>query len=498
MSNYAQVKQELINYIYARTPLVIIHTNERERVERMLSEITAQEGQISFLYHTDAKQVRSIGAKTEQFDTDEDPLGFFLNQLKRQRSLNIVLGDVRRISDDNVYSRELMNILYIAKENNGVVVLITTDQAWSRIANFGMIAELDLPDTGERILQIKKFIKMYSGRFLIDWREEDILYAAAILRGFSEIQIDNILSSELIGNNGLRKDKIFQFAAQKEKLYPKSGAVQHITIDRHYYISGMDRLKDWLNQKKKVFFMPEETLKEYDLKPPKGILLVGVPGCGKSLTARLVAQEWELPLFRFDIGSIFDKWVGESEKKMRESLRYIENVSPCVLWIDEIEKVLATGEGGNETGKRVLGEFLFWLQESSGKVFMVATANNVKALPYELYRKGRFSEVFYAGLPNAEERKSTLTQYIKGSLKWDPEEGLLDDLVQKTDGYSYSDIETAVKEVAQKLIAEQKTLNTTLLTESVESIIPISRINPELVQEIEKWGLERAVNVSGF
>lgn len=496
MSNYAQVKRELINYVYARTPLIIIHTNERERVERMLHEIAA-EGQISFLYYTDAKQVRSLGAKTDHFDTDEDPLGFFLNQLKRQRSLNIVLGDVRRISDDNVYSRELMNILYIARENNGVIVLITTDQPWSRISNFGMITALDLPDTNERIGQIKKFIKMYSGRFLIDWCEEDINHAAAILRGFSEIQIDNILSSEIIGNNGLRKDKIFQFAAQKEKLYPKAGAVQHIAIDHLYQISGMDRLKKWLDQKRKVFFLPEEKLREYDLKPPRGILLVGVPGCGKSLTARLVAQEWELSLFRFDIGAIFDKWVGESEKKMRESLKYIENVSPCVLWIDEIEKVLATSDGGNETGKRVLGEFLFWLQESSNKVFMVATANNVKALPYELYRKGRFSEVFYAGLPNAAERKSALTQYIRGSLKVDPEEELLEELVHITDRYSYSDIETAVKEVAQQQLTEQKAVTGAMLAASMESMIPISKINPELVREIEKWGLERAVNVSG-
>lgn len=333
MSNYSEVKKELINYIYARTPLVIVNTNERERVERMLYEITT-DAQINLMYYTDAKQVKVLGGKGDSVDTEEDPLGYFLGQIKKQRSLNIVLGDVRRISDDNAYSRELMNILYMAKENNGVVILITSDQVWSRIANFGMVVNLDYPDTNERITQIKKFIKLYQGRFNVEWNEEDIIHVGAVLRGFTEIQIDNILSAEIIGSQGLKKDRISKLASQKQKIYPKVGSVQYINLYKNYAVEGMDALKKWLNKQEKIFFMPEEYLAEYDLKAPKGILLVGVPGCGKSLTAKLVAQQWDLPLFRFDIGSVFDKWVGESEKKMREALQFIENVSPCVLWID--------------------------------------------------------------------------------------------------------------------------------------------------------------------
>ena len=496
MSNYTETKRELVNYIYARTPLVIVDTNERERVERMLQEIVA-EGQINFLYYTDAKQVKAIGSNAEGIGTDDDPLGYFLGQLKRQRNLNIVFGDVRRISDDNAYSRELLNMLYIAKENNGVVILITADRAWKRIADFGMITTLDLPDTQERISQIRKFINMYSGRFPVDWDEDDIVHAATVLRGFTEIQINNLLSAEIIGNNGLKQNKIFKFSLQKQKLYSKVGAVQYIEMNHQYKVSGMDKLKQWLEEKKKVFFMPEEKLMEYDLKAPKGLLLVGVPGCGKSLAAKLVAQEWELPLFRFDIGSVFDKWVGESEKKMRESLQFIEDVSPCILWIDEIEKVLATSDSGNETGKRVLGEFLFWIQESSSKVFMIATANNVKILPYELYRKGRFTEIFFAGLPNEKERECVLKQYITGSLKVEPSTELLNELVSITDRYSYADIETAIKEVAQQmLISNRKDIDRSLLINSIKSIIPISKINHELVDEIERWGKERAIDVS--
>ena len=495
MSDSAQAKKEIINYVYARTPLVIVNTNERERVERIIHEIS-DEAQVGFMYYTDAKQVRYIGTKGEPLETNDDPLGFFLAHIKKNRGLNIVLGDVRRISDDNAYSRELMNILYMAKENNGVVILVTADAVWPRISSFGMVVNLDLPSNVERIGQIKKFIKTYEGRFKVEWDDDDISHVAALLRGFTEIQIENILSAEIIGSHGLLKSKILEISAKKQKIYPKIGTVQYINPYKEYTVSGMDNLKAWLAEKKKIFFMPDEALKSYDLKAPKGILLVGVPGCGKSLTAKLVSQEWNLPLFRFDIGSVFDKWVGESEKKMREALQFIENVSPCVLWIDEIEKVLATSDAGNETGKRVLGEFLFWVQESSNKVFMVATANNVKVLPYELYRKGRFTEVFYAGLPNDQERRNTIRHYMNVSLKKEPTEDILNDLVQLTKGYSYSDIETAVKEVAQKAIINSDSLSTDMLKSAIKSIIPISQINPELVEEIDKWGKERAVNVS--
>ena len=496
MSNYIELKKELINYILARTPLIIINSIERERVERILREIVVEK-QFSLQYYTDSKQVKNLNNATEAHDAQGDPLGYFLNLLKRQRGCTIALGDVKRISDDNVYSRELLNILYMAKENNGVTILITPDHVWTRLNNFGMIATLDLPDISERITQIQKFINIYSGRFEIDWNSEDICKAATVLRGFSEIQIENILSTEIIGNNGLQKDKIYQLADQKQKLYARVSSVQHIILTKKQKVSGMENLKKWLTEKKKIFFMPEDILAQYDLGSPKGILLVGVPGCGKSLSAKLIAQEWELPLFRFDVGSIFDKWVGESEKKMREALQFIDNVSPCVLWIDEIEKVLATSDAGNETGKRVLGEFLFWLQESKSKVFMVATANNVQALPYELYRKGRFSEVFYAGLPNELERQEAIKQYMEISLKFEPEDKLLEELVSETEGYSYSDIENAIKEIAQKaLIYSSKSVCSQDLIESVRRIIPISQINPKMIESIEKWGRERAINIS--
>lgn len=506
MPNAAAVKQELSNYIFARTPLVIINTNERERVERMIREISA-ETKSEIWYYTDARQIRIFGKSGSDkvsADANGDPLSFFLDKVKKSRNVTAVLGDVRRISEENLYSHQLMNLLYTARETGGTIVLVTGDSVWARIATFGMMITLDLPDTEERIAQIQKFIKDYTGRFEIGWEAGDIVRAAAVLRGFSEVQIDNILSSEIAAIKALRADRITKLGEKKQKLYGVLGSVQYIKPAEKIETAGMENLKEWLEDRKSVFFAPEELLKEYDLKAPKGILLVGVPGCGKSLTAKLVADRWGLPLFRFDIGSVYDKWVGESEKKMREALQFIDNVSPCILWIDEIEKVLATTDSGNETGKRVLGEFLFWIQESDSKVFMVATANNVELLPYELYRKGRFSEVFFADLPSERERADTFRQYIKRSLHRDPEEQLIQKLVGLSKGFSYADIETAVKNVAQDLLNEISKYGTVRNPESIQEkliectgdIIPISTINPDMVRKIREWGMQRARKVS--
>ena len=494
MSSFVETKTEIVNYIKARTPLVIIDTNERERIEKALRQISNDISEEIF-YYTDSNQVQVLGGKTD-YDTSDNPLGFFLDKMKKNRHLNIVLGDVQNVSSDSFYARELVNLLYKALETDSVIMLITSDSIWDRISGFGMTVTLDLPNEEERFQQINSFIKKYGGRFDIEWTEDDIIYASAVLKGFTEVQIENILSTEVISQNALKKNRISSLDKQKIKLYGKNDAVQYIDVDPDLEASGMNNLKDWLGEKRQIFFMKDEKLKEYDLRAPKGILLVGVPGCGKSLTAKMISKEWGLPLFRFDLGSIYDKWVGGSEKKMRESLRFIENVSPCILWIDEIEKGLSGSDSENDVAKRVLGEFLFWMQESSAKVFMVATANNVKSLPYELYRKGRFSEIFFVGLPNKESRYELIRQYSSKSLHLDFSEEEINEIVEKTDGFSHSDIEAMVKEVAQtKLLYDDKIDVVGELIHCADKIIPISKVNKELVNEIIEWGKDRTLSV---
>lgn len=368
---------------------------------------------------------------------------------------------------------------------------------YSRIAQFGMIAKLDYPDDEERIKLIRDAISRYSSRYYVEWDDEDTVVASAMLSGFSEVQINNILSNELAVRSGLYKDGIRSLAQQKSKLYGAVSNVQKVYVDADMMASGLENLKAWLAEKKRIFFATDEQLHYYGLAAPKGILLAGVPGCGKSFSAKLIAKEWGMPLFRFDIGSIYDKWMGESERKMKEALAYIDNVAPCVLWIDEIEKALSVSNGENDTGKRILGQFLFWLQESQSRVFLVATANEVELLPPELFRKGRFSEVFFVDLPTAQERRQVIEQYALRCLHLRFSEPQMESLIEASAGFSYSEIEYAVKEVAQRIFLYGKegvTLKSVL--EVFGTVVPIEKSRREDVDRIRAWGRERAVSAS--
>lgn len=496
MSNYAGMKDELRTYLVARVPLIVVDTSERERVERILRELAAElSAEIS--YYTDARQVERFGRSSGQVNVDNDPLTFIAGEFRRKRGCIFALGDARRIGDDCSYSRELLNVLYLAQEANCTLILITPDPVWQRLAQFGMMTRLDFPDLEERTEQICRFVQAYRGRFHVEWEDGDVQKAAALLSGFSEIQIENILASTLVANRGLSKAQVSQLTSQKSRLYASVPAVEEISVPRDLCVSGLENMKIWLAEKQRVFFAPDEALEARGLETPKGILLVGVPGCGKSLSAKMAARAWDLPLFRFDIGSVYDKWVGESEKKMRQALRFLDNVAPCVVWIDEIEKGLAISDSGNDTGRRVLGQFLFWLQESCSRVFLVATANNIEALPPELFRKGRFSEVFFVDLPNEQERAAVLNQYCRKSLHWTPSGGALEALIAATEGFSYADIEYSIKDLAQRaLLYGDHVVTLENLLHELSSIVPFAGSNPAAVESLRRWGHERAVPAS--
>lgn len=496
MSNYSGIRQEIKNYLIARVPLIVVDTSERERVERILREL-ASELSTEISYYTDARQVERFGRSGGYLDVDSDPMSFASGEFRRKRGCIFALGDARRIGEDCTYSREVLNVLYLAQESGCTLILITPDPVWQRLAQFGMMTRLELPDLEERIGQIRRFVQTYRGRFRVEWEDADVERAAALLRGFSEIQIENILASTLVAHRGLGKAQVPQLTSQKSRLYAAVSAVEEVAVPADLKVAGLDNLKRWLEEKQRVFFASDEALAARGLDTPRGILLVGVPGCGKSLSAKMVAHTWSLPLFRFDIGSVYDKWVGESEKKMKEALRFLDNVAPCVVWIDEIEKGLSVSDGGNDTGRRVLGQFLFWLQESTSRVFLVATANDVRALPPELFRKGRFSQTFFVDLPNEVERGAVIAQYCRQSLHWLPEGEQLRQLVRATEGFSYADIEYSIKDLAQQaLLYGDEVVTTGKLLEELSSIVPFAGTNPDAVAQIRSWGADKAIPAS--
>ncbi|MDO4623170.1 MAG: AAA family ATPase [Eubacteriales bacterium] len=495
MGNYKETKEEVRNNLFARVPLVVIHSSERERVERMLRELAA-ELKTGIFYYTDVKQVISLNG-SGQIDVNQEPLRFAQERFRKNRGTTFVLGDAMRVREENAFSREILDTLYLAMETSGTLVLVTPDYVWNRLAGFGLMTRLDYPDSDERMKQISQFVERYRSAYPISWSNADIQRAAMMLRGFSEIQIDNILVSQLVSHKGLEQKHLQEFAKQKSRLYAAVPCVDEVRINERRAAAGMDNLRDWLRERKQLFFLSDEILSQYGLTAPKGILLAGVPGCGKSFSARLAAQEWELPLFRFDIGSIYDKWMGESERKMQEALTFLDNMAPCVVWIDEVEKALAVSDSGNDTGKRILGQFLYWLQESTERVFLVATANDISKLPPELFRKGRFSEIFFVDLPNRRERKAAIEQYMNRCLHQKAENEVLERLVNATEGYSYADIEEMVKEAAQyQLLHPEQSVGEEVMLQVIQRMISFAESNPDTVESLRKWGKHRAAPAS--
>jgi SpoVK/Ycf46/Vps4 family AAA+-type ATPase len=252
-------------------------------------------------------------------------------------------------------------------------------------------------------------------------------------------------------------------------------------------IGGLENLKAWLERKKKVFTNLDQAIKA-GVDVPKGILIVGMPGCGKSMTAKATATLFDLPLVRLDVGRLLGKYVGESEENMRKALKLAEAISPCVLWIDEIEKAFSgvgSSSGSSDVTTRLFGQFLTWMQEKENTVFIVATANDISKLPPEFLRKGRFDELFYVDFPTADERRKILEIHLRKRHKW--YKGLdIADLMKQTDGYNGADLEAIVKEAIETCFIDgrEQVTKEDLLT-AQKNIKSISKTLEKRINEIK-------------
>ncbi len=300
------------------------------------------------------------------------------------------------------------------------------------------------------------------------------------LKGFSEFEIRHLLALAVADDGDITKSDIARIHEQKEQMVKKSGIMEMIhlkeTIDD---IGGLDNLKTWLRRKAKIL-KDTEAAANYGVAMPKGVLIAGLPGCGKSLNAKAAAALFDVPLLRMDMGRLMGKYVGESEANLRRAIELAEAISPCVLWIDELEKAFAGiggSGGGAEVTTRLFGTFLTWMQEKDGLAFVVATANDITRLPPELLRKGRFDEIFYVGLPNPAERAKIFSIHIKKRRPQDLGKIDLKALVDKTYGYSGADIEGVVKDAIEAAFTEDKpALTTELLLKAIENTASLSEI----------------------
>ena len=484
MSDIKKAKELLKRYSSARIPFVVIDTMERDRTLEVLKEV-ADELTISFFVHTMSKGIYDLssGKVLSEDKSIYSAIDFMSDQMKRRQNLTLILTGIPDISSENADAKQLFDLVTHANETGGSIVVFTNGGVWNQLQRLGMTLKIDNPNEDEMYDIIKKYIKDYRNEVSIEWDENDIREAASILNGVTRIEAENVIAT-LIAKREITKEDMDEVRFAKDRLF-----------------SNISGLRKWLDEKKELLRVEKrDLLKSKGLRPPRGILLVGVPGCGKSLSAKAISASWKLPLYRLDFATVQGSYVGQSEQQLKDALTTAENVSPCILWIDEIEKGLSGAGSSNDGGvsTRMVGQFLFWLQESKKQVFVVATANDVSMLPSELLRRGRFDELFFIDLPTTEERHDIIKMYMRKYLSLDFTGELADRIVEMTDGFTGADLESTVRDLAYRVIANEGfVLDEENVIQAFKNVVPLSQTSPEKIAAIRDWGKERAVPASG-
>jgi hypothetical protein len=355
---------------------------------------------------------------------------------------------------------------------------------------------LGFPDESEISQQVATVVRQLVSEFHIKSELPQAQMAALVhaLGGLTRQEASRVLNQAVLENNRFDLGTIDRVREAKGALIKDQGVLEFVKVDSGMdSVGGLVRLKAWL-EKRRGALSPEAV--RFGLEPPKGILILGVQGCGKSLCAKAVAREWNIQLLKFDSSALLDKYIGESEKNLRKSLHVSEAVAPSVLWIDEIEKMFPHGSSSSEADGglsiRIFGTFLTWMQEKIAPVFVVATSNDISALPPELLRKGRFDEIFFVDLPSADDRKIIFTIHLT-RRKQDPAQFDVATLAAATEGFSGAEVEQAVSSSLYTAFAEKTLLTTEMILKEVQSTYPLSVTMKEKIDGLRQWARERAV-----
>ena len=364
---------------------------------------------------------------------------FVLKDIHRELDRPEIISLLKRIAEDNLYRENYHGTVFIVSPKVTIPI---------ELENYITVFDIPLPSDDE----IDGIIREFASDLDIKIEQDVINDIALSFRGLNEFQIRQILNLAYQNGGTITSEKKQLIINEKKQFITKSGMLELVnfkeTIDD---IGGLENLKEWL------------------IRIPKGIMIVGMPGCGKSLTAKATARLFNIPLVRLDVGRLLGKYVGESEDNMRRALSVSEAISPCVLWIDEIEKAFSGvgSSGGSDVTTRLFGQFLTWMQEKDNSVFIVATANDISGLPPEFLRKGRFDEIFFVDLPNAEERRKIIEIHLKKRRKWSREIDSIA-LIKGTEGFNGADIEAVVKDTIELAFIDNRD---TIKTDDLLSII---------------------------
>lgn len=479
-----KLKEQLIKYVDAGYPIIFINSFEEIKTDAIIKEVmggreglewNGAKGFVDFRTKQPLIKGKNLVETLRLLDSD--------NELDRKF---LVLKDAIGFLEEQEVTALLKDVaLQISQGLDTVIVIVSSIvKIPKELEKFITIVELEYPTQDEIKKQIDRFSEEQDSPISDSLLEE----MSISFKGLTEFEIESLLATALAQNGMFTRQDLNLIFEQKQQMIMKSGILEMIPLkERPDDIDGLESLKTWLRRKAKVYKSINKAM-DFGVDMPKGVLIAGVPGCGKSLAAKVTAQLFEVPLLRLDMGKIMGKYVGESEENMRKAISLAEAISPCVLWIDELEKAFAGIDGsGSEVTVRLFGTFLTWMQEKTSPAFVIATANDITKLPPELMRKGRFDEIFYVGLPNRKERKKIFEIHIAKRRKSDLSNIDLDMLVSKTEGYSGADIEGVVKDAVENTFADDKTsLLTDYIISSINNTHSLSEIMKESLNKLSK------------
>ena len=474
---------ELEILLRARYPILYLVTPEEERA---LAELQALGRQLG-------KEVHQWSC-TEGFDGEpatRDPLAAIEHVRQAAGRGLYVLRDMHPFFGNAAVVRRLRELGQAVKQGAKSVVLVSPVVTLPpELTSEVTLVDMAPPDA-EMIQQMLAQAGQLAGRPVrMDLLEQEAFVAAA--RGLTAAEIANGLARALVTHGALDSRATRVMAEEKRQVVRKTGVLEHLEAGGALEaVGGLDALKAWLRKRWRAF---GRQAREFGLPEPRGLLLVGAPGCGKSLVAQCVARQWGLPLLRLDVGRLMAGLVGASEENTRRALRMAETLSPVVLWVDELEKGFADGGGDGGVTARVLGTFLTWLQEKQAPVFVVATANDLGRLPPELLRKGRFDEVFFVDLPDAAERAAILRIHVEKRHRHVPS-AELEALAEATEGYSGAELEQAVIDALYDAFDDGRPLEARDLARACEAIVPHGRGN-EALEVARAWARRHARQAS--
>lgn len=478
--------------IDVNTPIIYINDYDFVRIDEIIVEIV---GNSKVFEWNPATGTTNFKTKESQGLGENDTLEQFLRD-KYTVDVNLkekflVLKDIQDFIEEPTIKSLLQLIaqrkLYDRDYNTTVIIVSSVLKVPQELEKYVSYLEIPFPEEDEINQLIDEHVEV---NCYDNFKDEDRKKLMPSLKGMTSFEIDRMLDMAMSSNGSLSAEDTEMILQQKKAMVKKSGLLELIDTPASLKdIGGLDALKEYLQNKSKVITdLPKA--QEFGVSIPKGVFIVGMPGCGKSLCAKASAALFNTPLLKLDMGSMMGKYVGESEGNLRKAIKIAEAAAPCVLWIDEIEKAFSGVGGNNDIMDRMFGYFLSWMQEKTSSVYVIATANNAHNLPLELKRKGRFDEIFCVNLPNESERKKIFEIHI-GKKKQKLDEAALNSVSLITEGFNGADIESLVNEAVEKCFIDSldnkgTAFDESLLKDIASKTVSITKSCKQQIEDMKK------------